>query len=94
MQETIKSNLSDLIVYGTKAYEHCELFTKLCDDYSNKPYILREFDNKDFDRSLNRCLLDSTFFSGKVQAWYGNTRYGKRLHRSQFSFRTTYTAVD
>lgn len=41
MQEIIKTNLSDFIVYGRKApYEQCEVFGKLYEEYSNKAYIL------------------------------------------------------
>lgn len=58
--ELIKSNLVDMIVYGQKApFEKCDVFSNLCNDYGNKEYVLREFDNtvKGIDRSLNRCAL-------------------------------------
>lgn len=67
IQSLIKLNLVDLVVYGKKApYDNCELFTNLCDDYANKQYILREFDNsegKGKDRTLNRCSFDGIPFS-------------------------------
>lgn len=58
----IKENLIDFIVYGTKApYDDCVIFTNLYNDYSNKEYILREFDNSN-DRTLNRCAEDKNAF--------------------------------
>lgn len=66
MQELIKSNLVDLVVYARKApYDNCRIFTKMIDEYINKDYILREFDNNQksgIDRSLNRCSFDDTSF--------------------------------
>lgn len=62
LQHLIKTNLVDLVVYARKApFEDCELFTNLHEDYANKLYILREFDNSKKDRTLNRCS-----FSGKA----------------------------
>lgn len=61
--ELIKTNLLDMVVYGQKApFETCDLFTNLCNDFANKEYVLREFDNKKTDRTLNRCTFDSTPF--------------------------------
>lgn len=57
----IADNLVDMVVYGRKTpYDDCVLFTSLYNDYANKNYILREFDNnKDgTDRTLNRCADD------------------------------------
>lgn len=64
IQELIKKNLVDFIVYGTKSpYDNCQLFTNLCTEYVNKEYILREFDNnKGNDRTLNRCSFDRNAF--------------------------------
>lgn len=62
--ELIKSNLIDLIVYGTKSsHDNCEIFTNLYNEYATKEYVLREFDNKNSDRTLNRCALDGNAFS-------------------------------
>lgn len=60
IQDLIKSNLVDMMVYGKRAtYDSCELFTNLWSEYANKQYVIREFDNaaKD-DRTLNRCAFD------------------------------------
>lgn len=63
MEVLIKSNLVDLLVYGRKApYDTCEIFTNLHEDYTNKDYILREFDNSGTDRTLNRCSFDRSAF--------------------------------
>lgn len=65
--ELIKSNLVDLVVYRTKApYDNCQLFINLYNDYANKEYILREFDNNKGnrnDRTLNRCAFDGNAFA-------------------------------
>lgn len=58
LKEVIKKNLVDMVVYGRKApYDNCKLFTDLYNEYTNKDYILREFDNNEvgLDRTLNRC---------------------------------------
>lgn len=66
LRELIKSNLIDLIVYARKApYDNCDLLKNLCDEYANKEYILREFDNNNeqgMDRTLNRCSFDRSKF--------------------------------
>lgn len=72
LQELIKSNLIDLIVYARKApYENCHLFTNFVDEYDKKDYILREFDSHkepSIDRTLNRCAFDrSTFIPEKFK---------------------------
>lgn len=60
----IKENLVDMVVYSRKPpYEQCEIFSKLFEDYSNTQYILREFDNAQLDRTLNRCSFDKNAFS-------------------------------
>lgn len=67
IQDMIKSNLVDFIVYGTTApYDNCQLFINLYNDYANKDYILREFDNNKGsgkDRTLSRCALDGNSFA-------------------------------
>lgn len=67
VEEIIKSNLVDFIVYGTKApYDGCKLLTNLCNEYASKEYILREFDNNKGsgkDRTSNRCAFDRNAFT-------------------------------
>lgn len=64
MRDLIKTHLVDMIVYSRKApYEQCDIFTKLCEEYLNKQYILREFDNTQMDRTLNRCSFDKNAFT-------------------------------
>lgn len=66
IQELIKENLIDLVVYTRKApFETCEFFTRLHENFINKHYVLREFDNnkKNKDRSLNRCADDGKAFT-------------------------------
>lgn len=66
IKDLIKNTLVDLVVYGRKApYDDCALFTYLRNDYAQKEYVLREFDNSagsGIDRTLNRCSLDSSAF--------------------------------
>lgn len=66
IENLIKTNLVDLIVYGRKApYDNCNLFINLCPVYGDKAYILREFDNNKGtgkDRTLNRCAIDARNF--------------------------------
>lgn len=66
LQEIIKTNLVDFIVYTRKEpYDNCDIFTSLYDDYANKEYILREFDNQKeptIDRTLNRCAFGKDTF--------------------------------
>lgn len=65
LKEIIKTNLVDLLVYGQKApYDNCNLFLDLKPDYTNRKYVLREFDNKakSIDYSLNRCTIDTRGF--------------------------------
>lgn len=63
IEKVIKENLVDLVVYGGKVpFEKCALFSNLCNDYADKNYILREFDNNK-DRTLNRCSFDGIPFS-------------------------------
>lgn len=60
----IKLNVIDLIVYARKSpFDNCELFVNICEDYANKRYILREFDNKNKDRTLSRCSYDGIAFT-------------------------------
>lgn len=58
-------------MYGRKApYDNCQIFVKLYNDYANREYILREFDNNKnaIDRTLNRCAFDaSSFISEKFK---------------------------
>lgn len=64
LQEIIRENLVDLVVYTKKSsFDNCKLFTTLHQDYANKLYILREFDNSKKDRTLNRCSLDGKSFT-------------------------------
>lgn len=69
LQELIKSNLVDFIVYAENDHfcHNCNnLFTNLYNEYANKEYILREFDNSnepEIDRTLNRCSVDRSTFS-------------------------------
>lgn len=73
IEQLIKSNLVDLVVYGRKSpYDNCKTFIKLYSDYDLKGFILREFDNNllrnEKDRTLNRCSLDrSTFIPEKFK---------------------------
>lgn len=64
LQEIIRANLIDLIVYAKKApIESCELFSRLHLNFEHKAHILREFDNVKVDRTLNRCSIDENAFS-------------------------------
>lgn len=59
-------------MYGRKApYDNCEIFTNLYDEYTDKDYILKEFDNTkvgEIDLTLNRCSFDrSTFIPEKFK---------------------------
>lgn len=66
LQELIKTNLVDFIVYARKEpYDICNIFTGLYDEYAKKEYILREFDNQKeptIDRTLNRCVFGRNAF--------------------------------
>lgn len=63
MKDLIKAHLVDMIVYSKKSpYEQCEIFSSL-HEYSDERYILREFDNAQTDRTLNRCSFDQEPFS-------------------------------
>lgn len=64
LQEIIRANLADLVVYTRKApIDSCELFTSLHENFKNKLYVLREFDNSQKDRTLNRCSLYGKAFT-------------------------------
>lgn len=63
VKELIKAHLVDMVVYAKKApFDSCDFFTNLHDEYANKPYVLREFDNSKNDRTLNRCSFDDNAF--------------------------------
>lgn len=65
LKNVIKDNIVDLIVYGRRApYDSCELFLDLYPDYTNRKYVLREFDiaKKQREITLNRCTLETCGF--------------------------------
>ncbi len=62
----LKSNIIDLVVYGTMAEtDRCLIFEELCQDFViplKRQYMIREINPENIDLSINRCTLRTSGF--------------------------------
>ena len=59
----IQKHLVDLVVYNRRGIsERCSVFEELVHSFTNKDYVLREFDTANKDLSLNRCTAETASF--------------------------------